>query len=241
MKYLVRTLFSSLFIGCFLVNLSAQNSSDFGVWTGLGLNQKIVKNLDASFRGQVRLDGNANYFKSCFFNGALSYKFHKMVSVLAGYRFTIRPERNNHRAYLDVKLNYRKKEWRTTFKLRLRGQYDTSNDHTLTPSTTLRPRLYVGYKPKGKFIKRFTFYVTGEIFYEFIQSYSSLNKYRVSAGLDFKLSKKIDVGLRYIFQNDLNIPAAVQDHILSIGLGVDLPKLKFKKKGKKKDKKKEKD
>jgi opacity protein-like surface antigen len=236
MRHLVILFFSFLLIFSFCINLSAQNRTDFGLWTGLRVNQKITKKFSASLRGQVRLDGNANYFSSTFANVGLGYKFHKMIGIAAGYRYSIKPERNSHRVYGDIKFSYSPKKSGLALKIRLRGQYGTSSNQTVIPSTTLRPRFYVGYSPKGKVPKRFKFYMTGEVFYEFVQSTSSLSKYRISGGVSYELSKEISVGLRYIMQDELGATAPVQEHILSIGLEVDLPKLKKKKKKKKKKK-----
>jgi len=235
MRHLGILLFSFLLFFCFSTSVSAQNRTDFGLWTGLRLNQKIVKNFNASLRGQVRLDGNANYFDAAFANIALGYKFHKMIGISAGYRYSIKPERNSHRVYGDVKFSYSPEKSGVVLKIRLRAQYGTSSNQTVIPSTTLRPRFYIGYSPKGKVPKRFNFYITGEVFYEFIQSTSSLSKYRISAGFSYKLSKDIAIGLRYIMQDELSVAAPVQEHILAIGLEVDLPKFKSKKKKEKKD------
>ena len=240
MKYIAIILVSALIIFFTSSDISAQNQSDFGIWAGLKVNQEIVKNFSTSFRGQVRLQGNAAYFKSTFANIGFNYKFHKMFSLSAGYRYTIRPERNNHRVYGDAKFTLKPKKIRTTFKLRLRAQYVTSNDQTDLPSTVLRPRLYIGYNPKGKIAKRFNFYVTGEIFYEFIQSYSSLSKYRFSGGVTYDMSDDITLNLRYVYQDEIGAVAPVQDNILYIALSVDLPDFKKKKK-KDKDKKKDED
>ena len=127
---------------------------------------------------------------------------------------------------------YKIKEARTTFKLRLRAQYNTSNDYSDVPSTILRPRFFMAYAPKGQFLKRFDFYITAEIFYEFIQSSQALNKYRLSAGLIYELSKNIDLNLRYIFQDEIGIAAPVQDNVLYIVVAIDLPGFKNKKKSK---------
>ncbi|MCH2021154.1 MAG: DUF2490 domain-containing protein [Saprospiraceae bacterium] len=235
MKYLAIFILCSLLLCVNVTSIQAQNRHDFGIWSGIKLNQKIYKNLSGSFRGQVRLEGNAAYFKSTFANFAFNYKFHKMFTLTAGYRYTIKTIRNNHRVYGDAKFTYRPEKLRTTFKLRLRGQYSTDNDQTNAPSTILRPRLYIGYQPKGKFGKKFNFYITGEIFYEFVESYNSLNKYRLSAGVTYDMNSDITLNLRYIYNDDIGIVEPIQENVLFIGLEVDLPKCKFKKKKKDED------
>ncbi len=232
MRYLCY-LFSTTWFFLLLSNsMQAQNRRDFGIWSGLKINQKLTDNLSASLRGQVRLKGNAAYFRNTFANLSLNYKFHKIFALTAGYRYSIRNNGNNHRAYADAKFIYKIKAARTTFKLRLRAQYNTSNDYSDVPSTLLRPRFYMAYAPKGSFLKRFDFYITAEIFYEFIQSSQALNKYRLSAGLIYELSKNIDLNLRYIYQDEIGIAAPVQDNVLYIVLAIDLPGFKNKKKSK---------
>ncbi|MDC0231568.1 DUF2490 domain-containing protein [Aureispira] len=230
MKYIAIITLAWLLLFVDISNIQAQNRHDFGIWSGIKLNQKIYKGLSSSYRGQVRLQGNAAYFKSTFANLGLNYKFHDIFTFTAGYRYTIKPQRNNHRVYGDAKFTYRPKNLRTTFKLRLRGQYSTSNDFSNLPTTILRPRLYIGYHPKGKFAKRFNFYITGEIFYEFVQSSNSLNKYRLSGGVTYEINDDITLNLRYVYNDDIGIVEPVQDNILFIGMEIDLPKCKFKKK-----------
>jgi hypothetical protein len=223
---------------CFLFlflspELLAQNRNDFGVWAGMKVEQKILKELSIGVKAQVRLNGNAAYFKSAFTNVGVGYKFHKMFSLSAGYRYSIRVNKNTHRAYLDAKLNYQPVEdLGLRFKLRVRGQYDTSNDLTADPSVTLRSRLYIGFTPKGKVGKKFTIYTTGEIFYEFVQSYSSFKKWRYSAGMMYHFNKDIALNLRYVLQDGIETVAPIMDHVFVVGMVVDLPKIKRKKKKK---------
>lgn len=213
--------------------LSAQNRSDFGVWAGMKVNQKILKDLSLGVKAQVRLNGNAAYFKSAFTNVGVAYKFHKIFGLAAGYRYSIRINNNTHRTYLDLKLNYQPVEdLGLKFKLRVRGQYDTSSDLTDDPSASLRSRLYIGFTPKGKMGKKFTIYTTGEIFYEFVQSYSSFKRWRYSAGMMYHFNKDIALNLRYILQDDIGIVEPIMDHVLVVGMVVDLPKIKNKKKKK---------
>lgn len=213
--------------------LFAQNRNDFGVWAGMKVEQKILKELSVGVKAQVRLNGNAAYFKSAFTNIGVSYKFHKMFSLSAGYRYAIRVNNNTHRAYLDAKLNYQPiKDLGLRFKLRVRGQYGTNNDLVDASSVTLRSRLYIGFTPKGKIGKKFTIYTTGEIFYEFVQSYNSFKKWRYSAGMMYHFNKDLALNLRYILQDEIEVVAPVMDHVFVVGMVVDLPKIKNKKKKK---------
>lgn len=208
----------------------AQNRHDFGIWAGLKIDQKLYKNLSFSLRGQVRLRGNAQYFRNTFINASFNYKFHKIFTLTAGYRYSVRNNGNNHRAYADAKFNFKIKPIRTIIKLRLRGQYNTSVQVNELASTILRPRLYVGYNLPGKFAKRFNIYMTGEIFYELYGSFQELNRYRLSAGITYDVSDDIELNVRYIFQDDIGIPEPLADHILYMMLSVDLPDFKKKKK-----------
>lgn len=239
MKHLVFLILLSLLFFTKLEKLSAQNQTDFGIWSGTSVSQKIIKKLSADFQGQVRLDGNAAYFKSLYFDFGLNYKFHDIFTLSLGYRYSIGDIRNTHRVYGDLNFVYSPPKSRTTFKIRLRGQYSTSSDLSRLPETVLRPRLFVNYNPKGKTFKKFNFYATGELFFTFMENFQDLSRYRVTAGATYDLSANTKINVRYIFQEGVNEVAPVQEHILSLGLIIELPKLKFKKKKKNKDKDKD--
>ena len=80
--------------------------------------------------------------------------------------------------------------------------------------------------------KRFTIYTTGEVFFHFVQSYQYFSRWRYSFGLNYEISKNITANIRYILQDDVGVAEPVMEHILVVGMAVDLPKFKKKKKKK---------
>lgn len=233
------------FLCCFIFfltpnDLSAQNRTDFGIWAGVQMSQKLYKGLTGRYSSEIRLDGNASYFQTVFFDVALNYKFHDFFNTTLGYRYNISLQRNRHRVYLDLNGSYSPGETRLTFRARVRALYQGSEFYNSLPSAVIRPRLYLNYNPKGKVANDFNFYIAGEIFYEISQNYNQVNQYRLAAGVTYDLSKEVTLNLRYIFQDEIGVAAPVQDHIICLELQVSLPKFDFKKK-KDKDKEEDKD
>jgi hypothetical protein len=214
-------------------SISAQNRYDFGIWSGLKVDQKIYKSLSYAFKGQVRLEGNANYFRNALSDLSLSYKFHKLFTLRGGYRYTLGNKNNRHRGYLDAISNIKIANTGLKFNVRLRSQYDTRSDYIIDQAAIFRGRLYVSYKPKIKKFNDLSFYSTAEAFYEINNLFSQFNKWRFSFGLNYELSKNISLHLRYILQDDIDIKAAVMENIFMIYLSVDLPDLIKKNKKKK--------
>lgn len=235
MKYLSIVFVLSFIFFTNLNKILAQNRTDFGIWAGVQMSQKLVKGLSGRYSSEIRLDGNATYFQTVFFDVGLNYKFHDMFSATLGYRYNISPQKNRHRGYLDLNFSYTPGETRLTLKARVRTLYQTSQFYNDLPSTVIRPRLYLNYNPKGKVANDFNFYIAGEIFYEIAQNYNQVNQYRFIAGVTYDLSKEVTLNLRYILQDEIGVAAPVQDHILCLELQVNLPKFDFKKKDKKEE------
>lgn len=222
---------SLLFV--FAVSTSAQNRYDFGIWSGLKVDQKIYKSLSYAFKGQIRLEGNANYFRSAFSDLSLSYNFNKFFTLRGGYRYTLGNTNNRHRGYLDAISNIKIAKTGLKLNIRLRSQYDTRSDYIIDQAAIFRGRLYFSYKPKIKKFNDLTFYTTGEVFYEMNDQFNQFNKWRFSFGLHYELSKNISLNLRYILQDDIDVKAAVMENIFMVYLSVDLPDLIKKNKKKK--------
>lgn len=224
-----------------LNNALAQNRTDFGIWAGVQMSQKLVKGLTGRYSSEIRLDGNATYFQTVFFDVGLNYKFHDMFNATLGYRYNMSPQKNRHRGYLDLNFSYTPGETRLTLKARVRTLYQTSEFYNDLPSTVIRPRLYLNYNPKGKVANDFNFYIAGEIFYELAQNYNQVNQYRFMVGATYDLSTEVTLNLRYILQDEIGVAAPIQDHIICLELQVNLPKFDFKKKNKKDEEEKDKD
>lgn len=212
---------------------SAQNRYDFGIWSGLKVDQKIYKSLSYAIKGQVRLEGNANYFRNTLADIGLSYKFHKLFTLRGGYRYTLGNKNNRHRGYLDAISNIKIADSGFKLNVRLRSQYDTRSDYITDQATIFRGRLYFSYKPKIKKFNDLTLYTTGEAFYEMNDQFNQFNKWRFSFGLNYELSKRVSLHLRYILQDDIDIKAALMENIFMVYLAVDLPDLIKKNKKKK--------
>ena len=55
MRHFCFLILAAWIILLFSSTTQAQNRRDFGIWSGLKINQKFTDNLSASLRGQVRL------------------------------------------------------------------------------------------------------------------------------------------------------------------------------------------
>lgn len=212
----------------------AQPEYDFQLRKSIEL-QKDLGKFQINLVDQVRLVDNANTFGQNLTEITFGYSPLDWLGASLAYRYSIRPDRNVHRISINLSTAYKVKKWRTTFALRLRGQWDRSDRSTDLSGYTLRPRFAIRYEPKGKFWKKWTFGIFGELFFDLHPSTAGFEAYRVGAEIDFELSKDASLMLRYFAANEVFGSRPDYDNVLQIGVTVNIPHKKKKKKDDKDD------
>ena len=208
--------FSILFF--FVTQISfAQRPADFELWVGGELGFRLNKQLAVSLSEQVRFDDTISAIKKSFTEIGLKYKIGKGFSLKGNYRFIIPPGQNVlHRIALDGNYRWKKKGAPLSISYRLRYQHQFGKKRTY-----IRNKVKFGYN-LTKLVDPFAAY---EMFFRL----NGKNEFRVSrltVGLDWKITKKIEFTTFYRLQDDIFIKVPERQHVLGIILSY---KLKAKK------------
>ena len=216
-------------LSCFSLSLVAQelNEVDTELWTGAAYKLRLNKKLKASAKQQFRINEGVSALRVSFTEFGLRYKLDKHFSFKGQYRFVQRPyNHNGHRFSIDAYANYKKKKSDFSFQYRFRFQHTTENN-TYIQYVFMRHKVGVEYN-MSKLVDP---YVTYEIYYQF-NRVNELKAWRLTGGLNWKLSKKFELTTFYRFQRGVNISYPKGQHVIGVILSYG-DKLKKKKKNKK--------
>ncbi|XOV66641.1 MAG: DUF2490 domain-containing protein [Fluviicola sp.] len=201
----------------------AQDSTtvqDFELWTGVNLKKNVLDDkMRLGLSQEFRFEDNATSINNFFTEAELGYKFFKGFRVDVGYRF-IRNNRNSGyrsegRFFSDI--NYKHKLDR--FKLGYRFRFQ--NQSTLGASATdddivnkYRFRFKLDYNIRNW---KFDPYFSSEIFIaqttnrinyiptitEEEARVSGFEKYRLTIGTSYDITKKMNIGAFYRYEREL--------------------------------------
>ncbi len=208
---------------CLLVLTGTQaQSDDFGVWTSIQAEKKIIKGLTAELEGEFRTRDSFSTVDRWAGSADLSYRIIQYLKVGGSYSL-IRFNHENrgwetgHRYSLYATGSYK---WnRVTFSLREKYQHTyrvgvTKTSKRANPKEVLRSRLQAVYNIKKS---PFSPYLSCELYHTLNDPQGNgLDKTRYTAGTRYKLTKKHSFDLFYRFQDKADDDE--QDgHILGIG------------------------
>ncbi|MCR9172437.1 MAG: DUF2490 domain-containing protein [bacterium] len=207
----------------FFSQAQAQDSTtvqDFELWTGVNLKKSFLDDkMRFGLSQEFRFEDNATSINNLFTEAELGYKFFKGFRVDVGYRF-IRNNRNSGyrsegRFFSDI--NYKHKLDRFKFGYRFRFQNQGvlgSADTDDYAENKYRFRFKLEYNIRDwKFDPYFSaegFFAqtTNRINYvptviEDEQRISGFEKYRLTLGTSYDITKKINVGAFYRYEREL--------------------------------------
>ncbi|HVN57394.1 MAG TPA: DUF2490 domain-containing protein [Bacteroidales bacterium] len=206
---------------CLILSRSSfAQSKDFGLWFSAGASVPITGYLDLKLEGDLRTYKDASKIHEKFAEAEMSLKVFTFLSAGVGYRLTSRIEDDNnyylrHKFLADLKgkTNIR----RVGLSCRLRYEYQKktyiNSENDLTPDNYLRVKLEASYNIRRSKIEPVIYY---EPFYRIFESTSRpLEKYRLSAGLAYKLTRKQKISLSYIYQRDW-VPNFIDTNIIAL-------------------------
>ncbi len=167
-------------------------SAGWGLWSGVLLRDiRSDSRFDYSGEYQVRLTEDLQELKSHFFEVSGYYKANPKLESNFGYRFTIRPDRNESRLFAGlfyrswlVKPNpaLNKRGLRLTQQLMYQRDLNASFNDVLLDSNTVRYALYLT-KP---FTPAWHGLAIGGAMYTWNAEYSGLEKLRAAIGVRLK-------------------------------------------------------
>lgn len=189
---------------------------DIQLWSGIEVEDKLVKKVKWSLGSQIRLNDNIQSFKSFLISPGLRYKASKHVKLGLDYRFTREPRESSNRisasAYYDKKIRKR-----TYLETRLRWQRDYEANEV--PYSRLRGKVGIEYNIKKS---KLTPGIYTELFYLMSYKVYGFNRFRVGLDFKYKLSKKRDISMTIVRQVALNDPPFNNSFIFSVNYGIGL-------------------
>ncbi|MBN2498940.1 MAG: DUF2490 domain-containing protein [Deltaproteobacteria bacterium] len=200
----------------------ARASSDFQLWSELGVRYRFAKRWQLKVDAHLRFDENLSATRSLAPECAISYRVWKYMRLEAGYRSVIEPIESRERTYADtwhrffVDLRFRYRIKPVTLRLRLRGQeqfgWPWKNGEELNVRHTLRQKLGAEWKTGCGLVPL----LSGELFVRLADPDGALHKWRLTAGLDYELGAHL-LGLFYRLEDVIDDPEEPVRHILGLG------------------------
>lgn len=194
---------------------NAQNE-DFGIWTGVSANKKLIKKVKGTTKIQRRYIENARIHKSTFIQVGVKYKISKRFSGYGNYRFTYKPLSTANR--FDFRLGHKKKVYKRTYlSSTIKSQYAKSSKDQYWDAT-LRFKWKIEHKVKKQKIYP---YLANEWFYDPSGSGGQWDRVRLSFGSSFKTFKDQSFTFFYTRSIELNKNIPTVDNFLGAIYDID--------------------
>lgn len=219
MKMKIRITFFLLLI--YIISFTQEK--DFVSWTAIEINKKMNKKISLALEEQLRMFNNVSYIKTVFTQISTGFKFNKYFKAEASYRFIQEPDLNfnyflKHR--YDINLYYKNKINDICFTLRTRFQQSFEDLYkeyaNINPEIYIRNKLTLNFDLDKKYIP----YIGTELYYSLnnveLSEGKSFKKYRLFLGTNYKINKKQEIKLFYIFQNEINVSNPLNSNIIGI-------------------------
>lgn len=183
-----------------IVPLTAQaQTTDLGLWTGIGVEKKISKSFSVNLNTQVRFTDNVSILRAYLAEAGVTYKLTKHWDVSVYYRYIGRRKKNDeetgyyyrpyHRFYADAAYDHKVWKLKFAYRLRYQNQFKDDNETGLeADGSYLRNKFELSIPNKS----RFTPYVSTDLFYEIGNTFDQM---RNKAGVEIEINKhhKVDV------------------------------------------------
>lgn len=226
--------------------MSAKDAdSDAELWTGLDFSKEINKKLDLSFAIQTRLRENISIIRSNFGQIGLSFPLQKNSTKLKAST-SIRFTRNESakwttRPIIDISYNTFKNDfWELTYRTRFQKDFENTSSEGFSNFIFFdefywRNRLTVKYR-NFEDIEPF---LGAALFKNIGRQSITPDQFRIITGFSYKVNKRHNLKLSYIYREKFNIKNQKVNHIISAKLSFEIKDFKKKsKKGNSKEKQK---
>lgn len=200
---------------------------DAAVWVGFNLEKKLTDKIYLQLSQQNRITENVSTYGRGNIDVGVTYRFTKNIRLMGDYVYLKRPNpdhsfTNEHRLYAALVLKKEVGRWdfsyRNMVQMRMKNIY-TSEEGKI-PQYFERNKLSVKYQLN----KYFSPYVSGELFYPFNQTKNKrLKKVRTTIGLDYKINRKTNVEVYFLYQHELNaFNSTNRDFVYGVSLSREL-------------------
>lgn len=219
-------LFLFLPVILFSGRMAAQHT-DFRTWFETDISKGLSNGIDLSLEVEQRLRNNSLRFDRTLFTIAGDYDINKYIRAAAGVRGLISKNnegitRGSYRLQADATGRYTLSEIDLTFRMRLQYGFEDISVFDLVQENNLavRNRLRCSHHIFGTRITLFAMAETWHLLSGKPQRH--FRKLRISTGAEYTLNFRSELNLRYILEEEFNVPDPLQAHILVIGYAYSL-------------------
>lgn len=219
-KIIVVIFFASLLLSGF------GQSQDFRSWLDIGVEGQLLNRVDFSVVPELRLKNNSSEIEAALAEINLSVPLTKFFGLGVEYRYKMemtdgRAE-NSNRFGIYAELDKKILDLRFAYRIMYLKEYTDIYTSELgsVPESMHRHKISLKYKKKGldivPGIAAEGFFTLGPAWDKYDQ------KWRFTAGVQYQLTKKINLGLFYKLQKEYHTNDPLTLHILNIGLDYEL-------------------
>lgn len=221
---------------CLFIFLPALHSQEFQIWPTLTLEKSFSKRYEVGLSYQARVSDLGSRYNSSLVSALFSCKLLPFLKVGIDYRarFFATDAVPTHRFGLSLTGSYSFHKWKVSVRsaYQRRQTYFVSDAISGTPAANFwRNRIAFSFDLP----KKFSTQVGVEPFVQFSAYEITLNRVRVSTGVEYAFQKRHIFNLEYLFQPEFKKMAFFRfNHILRVGYCWKIPSWKSKKKNTKK-------
>jgi len=200
---------------------------DFRTWYEIEVNTGLKNGIDLSAELEQRLQDNSLRYDRTLLTLSADYRVNKYLDVGAGARglLTTDGEENlqaRYRLHGDASGRYSLEAFDLSLRMRLQYGFDDLGNFTRVSDNSLvnRNRIRLRYRVFGTRVGTF---VSVESFH-FASGRPARRTYkaRYSLGGSYTLTFRSEFGLRYILEDEFNVPNPLQAHILVFSYSYNL-------------------
>ncbi|MBM3184754.1 MAG: DUF2490 domain-containing protein [Bacteroidetes bacterium] len=212
--------FSIASIFTLLLQLSIAQNSVFQLWTETGFKHKLNKKVDLTVEWTNRFDGFG--LNTSFPQASVRYKFLDWLKGSLDYRLIISKEKNgNFSSGNRVNANIQLNKKLDRFDVGFRARYQYSFNRFVTSSYDPEFDVAYRFRPSISYDIKNSIFIpnaSAEFFYspENAPLGNQFTRIRYQIGVDFETKLPLDIGIAYLYDNKINLPNAIDRHVLNL-------------------------
>jgi len=203
----------------------SQQREDLRFWASASYSHDLNKKWTIGIDNEARWENNASRLGRYFFEPTVRYNVSDLFRIQLQHRFirdfSDRWWGNRNRVTLDAVFRIKQARWR--YLLRTRFQYER-NGYGFIDETQSIPELYARQSAKVNYkINRFWEpFVSAEVRIliqdDAVPGFIGIDRFRLKAGTDYNLSRKLTLGAFIMMQEEINRPR--NDRLTVLGLEI---------------------
>jgi hypothetical protein len=202
------------------IRVNAQ-TTDFRARAGVKIQKDITKKLSASLEYEHRFYNYLTCFDKALIEPSVSYELFPFLKVGAEWRFMVdqnlvRKIGFKQRATVFIRFQRSIDDFDIKLQTALQYGFDeltlsVNNNQNLVNRNTID----IEYNWFGS---KFTPFATYEFFYHINDPNGGIiNQWRAKAGTAYRITKKTEISLYYLFENEFNVAYPVDANVIGIG------------------------